>query len=265
MAIPAAALLIPAAIKAGTGIWQLTKGAKFAKEERPEFNIPQSAKDALEIAKSTATQRELPGQDIMEANMRSATAGGISRMTEVADSPAMLLGNISKMVSGENQQRNQLGVNAANYYQQNQRSLQSALNQFGQYELQKWQYDEAKPYDEAMRAAAMMREGGLQNISGAVGSAIGGLVGYEQNKEWMDIMRKMYTGTGNTQTLGVETAQVAADLLNGSTAAEMPLSPAEIQKIMKGDYSAVLGLNKKEQFTSNPFLDKNIKAMLGIE
>ena len=52
---------------------------------------------------------------------------GISRMTEVADSPAMLLGNIATMAAKKNQSMNQLGIASANYYTQNQRNLQSSL------------------------------------------------------------------------------------------------------------------------------------------
>lgn len=213
MAIPVALIAaIPSLIKSGVGLWQTIKANKLAKEERPDYQIPQSEKDALSIAQQLATQRELPGQDIMEQNIRSGTASGISRMTEVADSPAMLLGNIANMVGKENQSMNQLGIAAANYYTQNQRNLQSSLQRMGQQELAKWQYDEMKPYEEAMHAAATMREGGLQNIVGGVTGAVAGVMSAnqnaqiaEQNKEYMGILKDYYKSLGGVDTNKIET------------------------------------------------------------
>jgi hypothetical protein len=216
---------IPALISAGVGIWQTLKANKLAKEERPDYQIPQSEKDALSIAQQLATQRELPGQDIMEQNIRSGTASGISRMTEVADSPAMLLGNIANMVGKENQSMNQLGIASANYYTQNQRNLQSSLQRMGQQELSKWQYDEMKPYEEAMHAAATMREGGLQNIVGGVKGAVAGVMSAnqnaqiaEQNKEYMGILKDYYKSLG-----GVDVNKIETDVNNNAvtTASEI--------------------------------------------
>jgi hypothetical protein len=216
---------IPALISAGVGIWQTLKANKLAKEERPDYQIPQSEKDALSIAQQLATQRELPGQDIMEQNIRSGTASGISRMTEVADSPAMLLGNIANMVGKENQSMNELGIAAANYYTQNQRNLQSSLQRMGQQELSKWQYDEMKPYEEAMHAAATMREGGLQNIVGGVKGAVAGVMSAnqnaqiaEQNKEYMGILKDYYKSLG-----GVDVNKIETDVNNNAvtTASEI--------------------------------------------
>ncbi len=214
-AVIAAASAIASLAKTGVGIWQTVKANKLAKEERPDYQIPQSEKDALSIAQQLATQRELPGQDIMEQNIRSGTASGISRMTEVADSPAMLLGNIATMVGKENQSMNQLGIASANYYTQNQRNLQSSLQRMGQQELAKWQYDEMKPYEEAMHAAATMREGGLQNIIGGVTGATAGAMGayqnaqiMEQNREMMDAYKdylKSMEGVSNIDTNNIET------------------------------------------------------------
>lgn len=215
MALPVAAMLAPALLKAGLGAWQMFKGGQFAKEKRPEYEIPESAKQSLGIAESLATQRELPGQSILEDKMRSATAGGISRMAEVSDSPAAMLGNISKMVANENQAKNQLGVNAATYYQQNQRNLQGALDRFGQYELQKWNYDQAKPYDEAMHAAAMMREGGMQNIVGGVASGISGLISSDQNKEYMELLKSIYAKKEEDDEEDDEAGKAFADLFKG--------------------------------------------------
>jgi hypothetical protein len=214
-AVIAAASAIASLAKTGVGIWQTVKANKLAKEKRPDYQIPQSEKDALSIAQQLATQRELPGQDIMEQNIRSGTASGISRMTEVADSPAMLLGNIATMVGKENQSMNQLGIASANYYTQNQRNLQSSLQRMGQQELAKWQYDEMKPYEEAMHAAATMREGGLQNIIGGVTGATAGAMGayqnaqiMEQNREMMDAYKdylKSMEGVSNIDTNNIET------------------------------------------------------------
>lgn len=206
---------IPALMQAGVGIWQMNKARKLAEAERPEYEIPQSEKDALSIAQQLATQRELPGQGAMEESIRANTASGISRMSEVADSPAMLLGNIATMTNKENQALNQLGISAANYYAQNQRNLQSALSRMGQQELAKWQYDEMKPYEEAMQAAAMMREGGLQNIVGGAKSGISNAIAIgqnkkimEQNKDFLDAYKeylKGLKGLSNVDTKAIET------------------------------------------------------------
>ena len=272
---------IPALMQAGVGIWQMNKARKLAEAERPEYEIPQSEKDALSIAQQLATQRELPGQGAMEENIRANTASGISRMSEVADSPAMLLGNIATMTNKENQALNQLGISAANYYAQNQRNLQGALSRMGQQELAKWQYDEMKPYEEAMQAAAMMREGGLQNIVGGAKSGISNAIAIgqnkeirEQNKDFLDAYKEYFKGLkglSNVDTKAIETdlSNEGLSLVNDFTN-KLLLSIKDptkaMQEILYGNkHPENTGLNVTSLMNNNVSNDLLNKSLTSVE
>jgi len=149
----------------GYGIYQLIKGSKLSKTERPEWEIPESEMDALGLSKRLASQRELPGQSIMEDKMRGSTAAGVNAITDVSGgSDAM--GALVDLFGKEQYGLADIGVEAERQYLAKQQGLVGALQRMGQLEQQKNEWDIYDPYKETMREASMMKEGGLQNIFG---------------------------------------------------------------------------------------------------
>ena len=180
LTMPLPALALPYAIGAGvqgaTALWQLAKSAQLAKTPRPKYEIPEAAKAALANAQLMASQRELPGQSIMEQKIAGSTANAIGQMKQAADSPAAILGGIGKLAQNEQGALGDLAYKAANYYANNQAQLRAQLGNMGQYQANQWQWDKQMPYQKDMAASSAMLGAGLQNLYGA-GQGIGNAMG----------------------------------------------------------------------------------------
>jgi hypothetical protein len=58
------------------GTYQAIKGYQLGNQERPEYEIPDSLKQMLGMAKTQASQTGLPGQSLLEQNIRGTTSRG---------------------------------------------------------------------------------------------------------------------------------------------------------------------------------------------
>lgn len=162
---------IPSLFKMGTGIAQGIQARKLGKTPRPEYEIPGAATSALDVSKRLAASRELPGQSIMEDKLRTSTASGVEGIKKYTDSPAAAMDYITKLYGGEMGAKNELDIAAAQNYQSNQIGLQGALGDYAKYEDKAFDYNKDAPYQAAMNAAAMLKEGSLQNIFGGLQGA----------------------------------------------------------------------------------------------
>lgn len=192
----------------GMGITDKIKAAKKQKEaqsfwEKNKYQIPESAKSQLALAERSAAGLRLPGQDIMEENIRTSTAQGVQDAKEAAMSGGDVLGMLSQVYSGQQNQFKQLGLEAAQNYQQRQQYLGSVLGQMAGYEQQKWQYNSLYPYQQMLGQAEAYGNRGAQQINSGLGSIAGAAGMYMQGQSaqnQLGIMEKYYGvgGGGNT-------------------------------------------------------------------
>ena len=197
MPVPLAALAIPAIIQGGIGIAQLAGGASM-NPKRPDYEIPESAEAALANAKYVASQTGLPGADVFRSALKENMANSIFNLTQAATSPTQILEGVTKMNEEYANQEQNLAIQSAQNYLNNQGMLRGELNNMAAREDQKWVANEYNPWLMKMERKQALMEGGMHNIMGGVGSATS-LLGA---KAEMDFMKDFYGGTGT------ETSQV---------------------------------------------------------
>lgn len=193
MAVPLALLAAPAIIQGGIGLAQLAKGASM-NPKRPEYEVPESAEEALANAKYVASQTALPGADIFRSSLKENMANSIFNLTQAATSPTQILEGITKMNEEYANQEQKLAMQAAQNYYNNQGQLRGELNNMAAREDQKWIANEYNPWLMDMERKQGLMEGGMHNIMGGVSSGAS-LLGA---KAQMDFLGDIYGNKGET-------------------------------------------------------------------
>ena len=203
MVLTAAALsAIPAAVQAGTGIYQTYQGNKLANStERPDYSIPQEQLDNLTDSQIQAL-RGLPEeqrQQYMENIMRSAQTS----ISALGDRKAGLAG-----MSGVQQQQNDAYKNLlsmdAQKREENERNLQATRNTMSEYKDKQFQMNEMQPFQDTMAAAEGLQGAGIFNMTEGVTS--GSKMGLDYMK-YMELLNSMGLADP-TKTTGANSFQV---------------------------------------------------------
>lgn len=171
-ALAASALIsaIPAVLQMGIGGAQLMKGNRM-NPVRPDFNIPESSRSALSNAEYMASQTELPGAEAIKSNIQESGANAVEQAARYASNPNAVLGMVNRVQENQNDQFQQLGIQGANFFANNQNQLRSQQNNMAQLELTRDTWDKYNPYmEEILRKQALIGSG-LENIMGASKSA----------------------------------------------------------------------------------------------
>lgn len=185
----------------GLGIGKSAKAKKARRKaqstfDKNKYEIPESARASLQSAQRQASEVGLAGQDVMEAQLGQSTAQGVGASQEVGTSSSDVLGMLSQLYGNQQAQQQNIGIQAAQQYQQNQSSLQGALGTMAGYEDQKWKYNVLYPYQQQMSAAGQMADQGASMINSGM-STIGNVAG------GMAQMGMAQQGL-NQQTLGLQ-------------------------------------------------------------
>ncbi len=172
----AAALIsgIPALLQSGTGVGQLIKGNKMAKDnQRPMYEIPQAATEAIGNARAMASSRELPAQSLMEQNLDEIVASQTQDVFNTSTSSSDSLGAILGL--NANRLRSQLGLElqGANSYQARQEALRRELKDYAGYQDKKWELNQLQPFQDKAATASALIGGGMENIFGGVNTLAG--------------------------------------------------------------------------------------------
>lgn len=186
--------LLPAAFQLGTGIYQGIKGNQLGRAKQPKFEIPKEQQQALGIAENLASQRNLPGQSIIEDKMRSSTASGVNALKGAGMNGSSMQAMVD-LFTNESLGLRDLGIAAEEQWIQKQGTLANALEQMAGWQNQKNQYEKYDPFAKQMETASMMKEGALQNTMGALSSGVSAGIGMQNiamEKDYMDFL----TGQG---------------------------------------------------------------------
>lgn len=162
---------IPSIFQGITGIAQLI-GGLAGQPERPKYNIPTAATDALRQSKRLAGQTRLPGQDISEIQMGERTANMTGSIEKLGGGGAGL-GALSSIYGQEAQGRRQLLGDASRYYASNQAQLGNALNNYARYQDKEWQKNIGDKYEEEAGASSALIEGGMRNTFAGANNIFG--------------------------------------------------------------------------------------------
>lgn len=151
------------------GIKQTREGKEMQKNlgARVNYEIPEEAQQALALMQGLARSQEMPGQSSMQAMMDLQAQKAYGNASRAATSSQDLLGAATNL--GEQAQENQLnlGIQAAQNYQQRQQALYGALGAMAGYQEKKTA-DRQQDWYERAQAAAAMRGSGMQNTMGGI-------------------------------------------------------------------------------------------------
>ena len=163
--------LLPSLFQGGAGLAQLF-GGLFGQPKRPTYTIPTAATDALNVAKRTASQTKLPGQDVMETQLGENTANMTKNLERMGAGGAGL-GALSNIYAQESNARRNLGVDAARYYQGNQGMLQNALGRYAGYQDKAWDKNVGEKYQQQSAASSALIQSGMSNTFAGLNNVAG--------------------------------------------------------------------------------------------
>jgi len=184
--IPIAALTaisaIPAVTQAITGLTQSARSKDILRNlERPTYNIPLAATEALNRSKNLASSNQMAGQSNVTQRIDQATANSLYDINQNSSSGVEALAALSGVYSNQMDAENQLGLNAAQDYQRRQAAVNNELNRYAGYQDAQWDYNVNQPFQEKAAAAQALGEAGMRNkyegLKGVVGAASMGLSG----------------------------------------------------------------------------------------
>lgn len=166
-----AASNIPGMILGGS---QLLKSNRM-NPERPEYEIPEAERQALELAKSMAAESRIPGQSAIEGRLDQTTANTLATIERMGYGGASDINAASRAYGNQLEKETELGVAGAQLKQQNERNLEQALSRMGTYEDKQWKLNEYDPFQQESAAKAALYEGGMQNLFGGLKDTTGGI------------------------------------------------------------------------------------------
>ena len=168
------ASLIPAALQLGTSLWQLSEAGQLKNQARPKYEIPQAMEDAYNKSKILAAQRKLPGQDLIEGQLRNNTASAINSINQMGGGAAGM-GAALQAFGNENNALTNLNIDAAKRYDTNQNNLIGLSQKFAEYQDRVWDMNKYQPYMKDMIDAENMTNAALGNMGNSANSAGSGI------------------------------------------------------------------------------------------
>lgn len=214
-------LAVPIALSALSSVPNWIAGFKQnqqAKElekslQRPDFEIPEAAKQALQSAQNQAGMTRLPGQSAVEGSLNQNTANQLDTIERMGPGGATSLNAAGQVYGGQQKATTDLGIAAAGNWNQNQANLQNQLGRMGEWENQQWNWNERLPYENQATAIRALNEGSMRNFDsgakdlfgGAANIAMGAYVQNNQSQMMKDWLTGLAKNSGTTTNTGTTT------------------------------------------------------------
>ena len=192
--------------KSGYGLYQLLTNKE---PERPEYKMPSQLNQILGISRYMASQRGLPGQDLMQRNLASNTAQNVRAVQETTTGGAGL-GAVNQAFGNQQQAQIGLDIAGAGAYQQNLQGLQQSLGMVANAKDQEFEYNQNMPYQRALSQFYQTRQAGAANLFGGFGDVSGAAGIYSQNQQGNKMMDLLYGNQKPTGTQQFSPEQLAA-------------------------------------------------------
>lgn len=192
--------------KSGYGLYQLLSNKE---PERPEYKMPSQLNQILGISRYMASQRGLPGQDLMQRNLASNTAQNVRAIQETTNGGAGL-GAVNQAFGNQQQAQTRLDVAGAGAYQQNLQGLQQSLGMIANAKDQEFEYNQNMPYQRKLQEYYQTRQAGAANLFGGFGDVSGAAGILAQNQQGNQIMNTLYGNQKPTGTQQYTPEQLAA-------------------------------------------------------
>lgn len=181
--------LAPEVIQAIIGIGQGIASRKMLKNlEDPVYEIPDAAKQALGVARTNAGSFQMPGQAQLEQGQNQIFSNSISGISDVATSAPEALAAMIQAGATRSGAQNQIGFQAANYYDDAQKNLEGALGTYAGYEDKAFDINVMQPFERKAAAASALGGGALGNIYSAANNASGVLANNSESKRLEELL-----------------------------------------------------------------------------
>lgn len=253
-------MAVGAGIKALVGGIQTAKGLSM-KPERPTYDIPDEAQDALNNARRVASMTEIPGANILRDALRENMANSLFAVTQSATSPTQAIAAAGSMQETYANEEQKLAAAGANMYVQNQGLLRQELNRMADRKDQQFVINELNPYVEDMERKQALIGGGVQNIMGGVDMAGNAMV-YKMQSDYLSQLmggNKTVSGANNNFISSSTDAATGAAMgaLNPTTPQYTVPTATETNSMMRNpfamNFSSTPQMTEKEKFILNPF------------
>jgi len=222
MPLPVAAIMaILGGVQAATGIGQKIGAGiqrRKAEKEFDKYEIPSGIESMIDVMQGLASQTEVPGADILRSRQRATTAEGVEVASRTSESSGDVLGALHQLYGRQMESEERLALAGAQQYQMNQMRYANALQTLGQYQTQKWQYNELYPYMQRMTYAGQLAGAGSENISQGIGT---GLNAFMMNEN----MGTTANPTGTNAVMAARTPEMNESLRNLSPSFEPYRTP----------------------------------------
>lgn len=192
--------------------------------ERPDFQIPEAAKEQLGLARTIASNRNMPGYDEALDKIENQTNRAIGDVKAAGGNMQDIMAAMASANVGAGMAKRDLDITNAKSYLGSLQNLQGQLGSYANWQNAQ-QQDEMKAYnDEMARRAALdtARQQNMQNAVGSVGQGVATGLGYQMN---MDMMNKMYPGATPPVTPPGEMKGIDISALPTPAAAPVNIQP----------------------------------------
>ena len=139
----------------------------------PTYYIPGSQNAALNLAQSNYNDQGLPGQASMENSLSANTASGLNAAQQGASSSGDVIDALTKLYQNQNQNTMGLKIQAAQQHMANSQALQAQLGNQAQYEDKAFNYNQDRPYQQALQHGTSLQAAGRMGIQNALNSITG--------------------------------------------------------------------------------------------
>lgn len=216
--LPIAAFAIPGAIQGTLGLGQLI-GGSLMKPKRPEYDIPAAAKEELAMSRMALNSR-MPGIGYSENRLAQNSANAAYGMNRAATNPNQILAGLAGIQMQANIASRGLMEAEASDFIRRESNLRRSLGVMANYQNRKWEMNKLQPYLDKARTKAALIGSGLQNISGGVGQALGGVLSAQMMQNSMT-----EAAQGDTSTAQNPFANLANLAKMGNDYMRRPIQP----------------------------------------
>lgn len=158
---------------------------------RPDFQIPEAAKEQLGIARTIASNRNMPGYDEALDKIENQTNMAVGDVRSAGGSMQDVMAAMAAANMQAGMQKRDLDITNSRSYLGSLQNLQGQLGSYANWQNAQ-QQDQMKSYNDEMSRRAALDTARQQNMQNAVGSVAQGAatgIGYQMN---MNMLDKLY-------------------------------------------------------------------------
>jgi hypothetical protein len=200
MAIASAVQAVAPLIKSGV---QKHRLKKLGDVERPDFQIPEAADEQLGLARSIASNRNMPGYNEALDKIENQTNRAIGDVKAAGGNMQDVMAAMAAANVGAGMQKRDLSIANDRSYLGTLQNLQGQLGQYANWQNAQ-QQDEMKKYTDEMARRAALETAGQQNKQAGIGAISQGIAQYGGYQMNMDMMDKQYQNNLALQNAGFD-------------------------------------------------------------